>query len=167
MLALALIGCTTMDEQARIRRVWEMQDHETSYRQARDAIARGDLASAQQAGVDRAEPDPGPGLPPDATTHLAAVRTGGTALSRAATLDQAATQLASITADCAACHVGQSVSVPPLKDDAHELLWDALVFESEPTWQAGLAKLPEPGPLGAAATWPDRRAAIAAALPRR
>jgi hypothetical protein len=145
MLILALAACTTMEEQARIRRVWEMQDHETAYRDARDAIARGDLPTAQQAGVDLARPDPVPGLPADALPHLTAVRAGGTKLVQAATLPDAATTL---------CVAGAR----------EELERAPRVGVRPPARRRRLpaGAPPRPHPAGA-----DRRAAVVGAVPRQ
>jgi hypothetical protein len=113
MLA-ALWGCTTAEEQARIRRIWEMQDHEDSYGMARDALERGDLATAQQAGLELAQRDLLPGLSERSMVYLQQVRAGGSALSEAPTLEQAAAELAAITESCTACHQSLRVPLPPL-----------------------------------------------------
>jgi hypothetical protein len=114
ILVVAMWACTTAEEQARIRRVWEMQDHEDSYEMARDALGRGDLATAQQAGLELAQNDLLPGLPEQAMLYLQRVRAGGSALSEAQTLEQAATELAAITESCEACHQSQRAGrLPP------------------------------------------------------
>jgi hypothetical protein len=114
ILVVAMWACTTAEEQARIRRVWEMQDHEDSYEMARDALGRGDLATAQQAGLELAQNDLLPGLPEQAMLYLQQVRAGGSALSEAQTLEQAATELAAITESCEACHQSQRAGrLPP------------------------------------------------------
>jgi hypothetical protein len=110
IMLVAVWGCTTAEEQARIRRTWEMQDHEDSYEMAQDALARGDLATAQQAGLELAQKDLLPGVPEQAMVYLQRVRAGGTALSEARTLEQAQTELEAIDESCTACH--QSLGKP-------------------------------------------------------
>lgn len=162
--AVVAVGCWQAGYQARQQRVWEMQDHDDDLRDAREAIRRGDLASARRAGARLGEPDPVPGLPAAATRHLDALRADGRALAEVTEPSSAATALTAMTAHCAACHRELAVAAPaPLVDSADEHLWLGLVFESDPHWSAGLAALP-PGSGVAGESWDERRHAMARRL---
>jgi hypothetical protein len=165
---IAMSACWNLAEEERHRRVWEMQDHEVDAIAARDALLRGDLAAAQQAGARLAEPDLVPGLPEQVRPWLDAVRDGGQALARELDAPSAAATLLAVTGDCAGCHTELAVPVPePLHRTGEELAWIGLVFESEPRWDAGVAALgPEAAAVAAAEGWADRRAAYAAHLVR-
>jgi hypothetical protein len=164
LLAVLSAGCWEIAEQARTRRVWEMQDHADDLAEARDAVRRGDLGAARQSGVWLSEPDRVPGLPPQALRHLEAVRADGRALIDAADLPSAARLVTATTADCAACHRQLAVAAPPpLKErDAAELLWLGLAFESEERWAEGVAATHGAAPAGA--SWDERRGSVAATL---
>jgi hypothetical protein len=130
--ALLSSGCWEIGEQVRHRQVWEMQDHDRDVREAREALRRGDLATARQAGVWLAEPDLVPGLPEGTQAHLDAVRASARILAEATELQAASIALTEMTAHCAACHRQLAVPVPaPREGDGPELLWLGLVFESD------------------------------------
>lgn len=166
IVTLSLLGCFKAQEQQRLRRVWEMQDHEAAYVVGRDALIRGDLAGARAAGEDLAAPDPVPGLPEAALADLEAVRAGGRSLAAAPDLATAAQRLVEVTAECASCHHAMGVeAASPMTEEPTERLWASLVFESEADWQEAAAALGAPTLTGAQG-WTARRAAVAGTLAR-
>lgn len=166
MWLLGLAACWEIEEQLRLRRVWEMQDHEADAIAARDALARGDVEVARSAARRLAERDVVPGVPEAAVPYLVAVRAGGSALAVETDRAAAAATLVGITADCAGCHRALGISAPlPFVRDGVELAWTGLVFESEQRWAEGLAALgPEGEDLACADSWDERRAAFARRL---
>jgi hypothetical protein len=165
MIALVLLAsCWEVAEDARQRRVWEMEDHDQDLRAAREALRRGDLAAARQAGVGLARPDEVPGLSEAGRAELEQVRALGRSLSEAHDAPSAAVILAGMTAHCAGCHRASGVATPPphAEADADDLLWLGVVFESEERWVAGVARSEDLR--SSAGSWAERRQALAQTL---
>lgn len=142
-----------------------MRDHAVEARAARDALHRRDLDGIRSAGLAIARPDPAPGLPEVGRAPLEQVRRRGRALAEVTELADAARGLVALTEPCAACHVAlgvvetRSPGEPP-----RDLLWSALLFESEACWVQGAASLPEGSVLAAGRDWASRRGVVARQL---
>lgn len=144
---------------------WEMTDHDADALAGLEAVRRRDLGALHRAGEGLARPDPAPGLPELGRVPLEQVRERGRALTGVADLAGGAETLGALTEACAACHSSFGiVGVRPADPTPVDLLWSALIFESEERWLEGSADLPE-GPLAAAGrAWTSRREVVARLL---
>lgn len=166
VFALGLTACWSRLEHEKARRTWEMEDHLKAGIDARDAVIRGDLPGAHQAGEDLALPDLLPGLDAAHQVHLDALRGKGTELAAAKDLDAAAAITAQMTTHCSDCHAAAGLETPnPWRDTPRDLLWTALVWNAEARWTEAATGLGDPGkPLLQANGWADRRTAMAKAM---
>lgn len=142
---------------------------------ARQAIQRGDLPAAKARGADLLGLEPPTGLTGPWGPFVADLKAESARLERATTLREAARAVSAVAIACGTCHTatngGPTVPEPDAmsgtgRDAALDLLWLALISESDDGWARGTTALGADHPPVdmASAKGPDARASVYSVL---
>ncbi|MCO4747968.1 MAG: hypothetical protein KC912_24460 [Proteobacteria bacterium] len=141
---LVLAGCWRQWEREYDDRWAEMADHEADALAAVRGLDAGDLDAVHKAGAGLAREDKVPMLPDGTQLLLDAVRARGKSIESAASLGEAATAVAALSADCHSCHASLSIQTIG-RDDAtpSEQEWLRLVWQDPKGWDAAEGEAPD------------------------
>ncbi|MFT4627272.1 MAG: hypothetical protein ACI8PZ_005954 [Myxococcota bacterium] len=167
LVVLALISCSKKTAPEAASTHASMQEHYALVTVARDAVVRGDLTLAREAGASlaaqEAPPQPDGWKPLDlegAAPHHAALRREAQAVADATNLATAGRAVARAAGACGSCHTAEQtgperllVNLPPQEwgeDDhmqlhqwASDWMWLGIVSGSDPAWKKGASELAE------------------------